>query len=141
MTASLFALLFPERYRYLPANRLINVLLRSCHILGFAVYTGGFWFDQPVALLAPWFWLAVGTGIAMVLIELYGSFSFVIELRGLAVFFKLGLLALAPDSGEAGRWLLAGVIVLASITSHMRGVYRHWSPIEKETIERLAGRA
>jgi len=135
------ALLFPENYRYLPANRLINVTLRSLHILGFAVFVGGFWFEQPAALVAPWFWLAVGTGILMVLIELYGSFTFVIEARGIAVFLKLGLLALAPGSGEAGRWLLASVIVLASITSHMRGVYRHWSPIEKETIERLAGRA
>ena len=136
----LVALLFPARYRYLPGNRLINVLLRSFHILGFAIFTGGYWFGQPQALLAPWFWLAVVTGLLMVAIELYGSFSFVVELRGLAVFFKLGLLALLPSSGEVGFWLLAAVVLIASISSHMTGRLRHIAIVPAATIERLAGR-
>jgi len=136
----LFALLFPARYRYLPASRLLNVSLRSLHILGFSVFTGGYWFGQPNSELAPWLWLAMVSGGLMVLIELYGSFSFVVELRGLAVFLKLGLLALVPVAGERGLWLLATVIVLASVTSHMRGKYRHLSIVSTDTIERLAGR-
>jgi len=137
---SLWALLFPPRYRYLPGARFINVTLRSLHILGVAVFAGGYFFAQPPAALAPWWWLAAGSGLLMVVVELYGSFQFVVELRGVAVFVKLGLLALLPDAGAGGFWLLAVVILLASVSSHMTGRLRHIRIVPAVSIERLAGR-
>lgn len=140
MISHLFSTLFPDQYRYLPYNRLINVLLRSFHILGFSVLTGGYWFGTPLEAMLPWLWLAAVTGTAMVVIELYGSFTFLIELRGLAVLSKLGLLLLIPYTGALAFWLLALVVVLASISSHMTGRLRHLSVVSPATISRLAGR-
>jgi hypothetical protein len=133
----MIAILFPAQYRYLPHNRLINLTLRSLHILSFAVLVGGHYFDQPVIELMPWFQAALVTGGLMVLIELYGSFTFLIELRGLSVLLKLAILGAIPWFWDSRFLLLATVVILASYTSHMQGKYRHMSLISPAVIARL----
>ena len=129
--------LFPERYRYLPYNRWINLTLRSLHILSFSVLTGGHYFNQPVAMLLPWLYAVLVTGGLMVAVELYGSFTFLIELRGLSVLLKILLLAMIPWYWEFRFYFLVAIIMLASVTSHMQGKYRHISIISPALIARL----
>lgn len=75
----------------------------------------------------------------MVLIELYGSFTFFIELRGISVFFKMGLLWLIPMFWDSRFLILSVIIIIASVTSHMRGKYRHISLISEERLNELRG--
>jgi len=72
-----------------------------------------------------------------VLIELYGSFTFLIELRGLSVLLKLAILGAIPWFWDSRFLLLATVVILASYTSHMQGKYRHMSLISPAVIARL----
>ena len=137
--SKIIGVLFPVRYRYLPFNRWINLSLRSLHILSFSVLTGGHFFDQSIVALTPWLHAVLVTGGLMVAIELYGSFTFLIELRGLSVLLKILLLAAIPWFWDLRFGILALIIILASVTSHMQGKYRHISIISPAVIARLRG--
>jgi hypothetical protein len=49
------------------------------------------------------------------------------QVSGLAVLFKLGLLLLIPLAWDARVPILFTVVAVASIGSHMPGRYRHYS--------------
>ncbi len=60
-----------------------------------------------------------------------------LQLRGLAVVAKLGLVALALHRPDATPWLLVGVIVLSSVFAHAPADVRYFSPFPGRRIERL----
>lgn len=136
---AVFRVFFPVKRRFLPFQRELNITLRSIHILCFSVLVGGHFFQQPVDQLTPWLWATVGSGCLMIVIELSGSFSFLIEVRGISVVVKTLLLALVPYFWEERLWMFVAIIFIASVTSHMRGKYRHLSVISEERLNRWRG--
>lgn len=139
MSQGLYRTLFPLKFRYIPHHRTINITLRSLHIVCFSVLVGGHFFNQPADQIMPWLYATLITGGLMMLIELYGSFTFLIELRGLSVIFKTLLLTLIPFFWDSRFLILAVIIIIASITSHMRGKYRHISLISESRLDELRG--
>lgn len=126
MLSGIIRALFPVEYRDFKHKRFIIVVLRSLHIICFSILVGGYFFQQPQALLMPWFLGALLSGLAMFLIDMYGSFMILFEVRGISILFKLFLLAWVPalESGFQVALLLF-VIALSSYISHTTGKIRH----------------
>ena len=121
------ALLFPEPERSLPGERQLRTLFRTAHIAAMAVLLGGHAFDvAPERLHLP-LAFTVGTGGLLVLLELYGSFNWLFQVRGLASLVKIALVCLVPVFWDQRMILLMVVLVIGSLTSHMQARYRYYS--------------
>lgn len=122
---SLRALLCPDPPRRLPHARLLNITARTIHLGAFGLLLGGHVWAVDAERLLPAFWVTVLSGLALVALECAASLRWVVEGRGVAVFLKLGLLLLIPVWWEYRVPLLLGVVVIASIGSHMPARFRH----------------
>lgn len=107
-------------------NRALRVVLRTVHLLGFSVLFGGHWFGLPRAELVPWLYCTVLSGAGLAALELRAGFDWVLQLAGGLVLAKLVLLALVPAFWELRVALLAAVMVLGSVGSHMPAALRHY---------------
>lgn len=117
--------LFPSEPRDFPQRRNLRTLLRALHILAGGVLLGGHIFHQPEPILMPWLWFAVGTGVALLVSDLYASFSIILEMRGLIITIKLLLLAIAAIYPETITVALITIIMIGGVSSHMPGSFRH----------------
>ena len=127
MTPQLSALLFPPVPRSLPYNRGISIGFRTLHLLGSSLLIGGHAFGAEPERLVALLYLTVGSGLGLILLELYRSCDWVYQGMGLLVILK------AVITASAGLWweqrvpLLCLVVVLGSVGSHMPARYRHYS--------------
>ena len=127
MTPQLSALLFPPVPRSLPHNRGISIGFRTLHLLGSSLLIGGHAFGAEPERLVSLLYLTVGSGLGLILLELYRSCDWVHQGMGLLVILK------AVITASAGLWweqrvpLLCLVVVLGSVGSHMPARYRHYS--------------
>ena len=70
----------------------------------------------------------IGTLISGVLLfatDLHASLATLVEVRGAVVLVKLGLLLLVPAAGDNAQWVLAVVLIVGAVSSHLPGRYRH----------------
>lgn len=119
--------MFPNKPRDLPFRLSIRVLSRALHILAAGVLLGGHIFDQTEAVLEPWLWTTVATGIIILLTDLHSSLAILFEVRGIAIIFKIALLLLIPLFWEERIILLVCVLLIGAISSHLPKRYRHRS--------------
>ena len=126
MRGSVARLLVPDVARDFVGKRWLNITLRTAHIATFAVLVGGHVFDVPASELRAWLYAAIGSGAAMMAIQLHASFRWLRELRGAAIVLKLALLCSIAVWWQARVPVLIAVIVLSSFVSHMPGRYRYW---------------
>ncbi len=121
----IFLSLFPVIPRDFPFRRSMRTFLRTIHIFTSGVLLGGLIFNQPMAILEPWLFGAVISGLLLMATDLHASFAVLCELRGLAVIVKIILLILVPVFWEARVQLLIAALVIGSVSSHMPKRYRH----------------
>ena len=119
------AILFPPEPRSFPWRRGIRTVLRALHILTTGVLLGGHVFDQPQALLTPWLWGSIFTGLALLATDLHASCAVLLEARGIAVFVKIGLMTLVPFMWDQRVALLSAALVVGAVSSHLPRTYRH----------------
>ncbi|MBY4677042.1 hypothetical protein [Marinobacterium arenosum] len=120
--------LFPEHKRELPASRAISVGLRSLHLVGISGLAGGYLYQLPLAQWWPFLWLALASGLLMLLKELYQDGIWLLQLRGQAVLLKVALLALSGSwYGGTERWVYILVILLSGVIAHAPGKVRYYS--------------
>ncbi|MDO6460504.1 hypothetical protein Q4485_07345 [Granulosicoccaceae sp. 1_MG-2023] len=120
------SLLFPDVPRDFPFRRWVRIALRTAHLVAIAGLFGGHVFAQPVAALEPWLWAAVLSGFLLFATDLHMSFDALRQVHGLVVIGKVGLLALVPLLWDWRVPLLVAVIVIAAVSSHMPGRWRHY---------------
>lgn len=126
MPDKLRRLFFPSQYREVPQRRLIHNLLRSLHIISLGILIGGYFFDQSVDQLTPWFVATLITGAGLLLVDLYSSCILLFEVRGVSILLKLLLLSSLPLwSHEAEIYLLMLLVILSAFTSHSSKRFRH----------------
>lgn len=106
--------------------RWLRTTLRTAHIAAFAGLVGGHVFDVSPGQLEPWLYATIGSGAALVALNLYQTTRWLIEVRGVVVMLKLLLLCMIPLWWSARLPILFAVIVLSSYVSHMPGRYRYW---------------
>jgi hypothetical protein len=106
-----------------------NVASRTVHLAAISVLLGGHVFGVSPDRLLPWLWVAIATGSALMAIEMYPSIDWLAQGAGLSVLFKLALLLVVPFAWAWRVPILFGVLVVASVGSHMSGRYRHYSVV------------
>ena len=117
--------LFPDPPRDFPFRRTTRIVLRTVHILAAGVLLGGHIFDQPVAILEPWLWGAVVSGLLIFITDLHASLAILFEVRGLAVVLKIFIVLLVFVFWEHRLTLLLLALVIGAVSSHLPKCYRH----------------
>lgn len=129
--------LIPQHKRPLPGKRWISIILRSLHLVGIAGLAGAYLFDQPESAWYPYLVLGVGSGVLLMLKELWVDSIWLYQLRGQLVLFKIFLLGLGVywlESPEA--WIYILVILISGVISHAPGKVRYYSVIYGKTLTR-----
>lgn len=121
----LLAFLFPEQPREFPYRMAVRLSLRALHIMTAGVLLGGHIFQQPTSVLEPWLWVAILSGLAILLTDIYSSFGVLFEIRGIVVLIKILLLSLITVFWEQRIFLLVLILFIGAISSHLPRRYRH----------------
>jgi TM2 domain-containing membrane protein YozV len=138
-TGVIHQLIFPRHYRSLPQRRLLLNIFRSIHILCFSILVGGLYFDQSISALNLWALSVIISGVALFLVDFYGSGVVLFEVRGFTVFIKIILLIIAYLLPPAERFnLLVVVIIFSSFVSHSPRWLRHKTLLPVAWLENLS---
>ena len=81
----------------------------------------------------------VGTGLLIVLLEVYGTLNWLFEVRGLSTVLKVGLVCAIPLFWEQRVWILMAVLAIGSISAHTTARIRHYSLLTGRQAERKSG--
>jgi hypothetical protein len=119
----------------LPYARAWNIALRTAHLAVSGVLVGGHVFDVPATRLAPWLYATIITGAILVLIEAFPRVRWCYQGRGALVGVKLMLLGLIPWLWDYRVPILFGVIVIASVGSHMPARFRYYSVLHQRVLD------
>jgi hypothetical protein len=122
----LSSLVFPAETRSFPGRRGLKILLRAAHVLCAGVLTGGYFFDVGSATRASWLVGTIASGILILVLDLHESGTFLLQLRGLVVVVKIGLLAVLPVFAGNQAWVLAVLVVASVLVSHAPGRIRYY---------------
>jgi hypothetical protein len=119
------------------ASRACNIALRTAHIGITGMLLGGHFFGVAAGRLLPLLYLAVLTGAALGIAEVYPNLRSVFEVRSLVIAAKVLLLCLVPLLWNYRFDILIAVLVMASAGSHMPRRYRHHSVLEHENVKAI----
>ena len=106
----------------------MKILLRATHVPCAGILTGAYLFGAAPALRHDWLLATIATGSLILLLDLFESGVFLLQIRGLVLILKLGLLAALPVLEGWSGWLLAVLLAMSVITSHAPGKIRHLVP-------------
>jgi hypothetical protein len=107
--------------------RLIRITLRTAHLIAFGALYGGSVYGAGGEQLHPALLATVGTGGALMTLELYRTPLWLAQVRGLATLLKIVLVVGAALWWDARLWLLTAAIIVGGVSSHMPGRFRYYS--------------
>jgi hypothetical protein len=114
--------------------RLWNILFRTAHLGAMGVLLGGHAFDMPPERLYTALGCTIATGAALGALEAWGSTIWFHQGRGLLTLAKLALLLLVPVFWDQRLAILAVVVVLAGVGSHMPAKFRYYSVVYRRVL-------
>jgi hypothetical protein len=132
--AGLRALLFPVTRRHFPNGRWWNIAARTVHIGATGILLGGHVFGQPASTLVPMLAVAIGSGVALVAIEVYPSAHWAHQVCAIGVYLKVLLLCAVPFAWEYRVPILLVVVLIASVGAHMPRKFRHYSVVYRKVM-------
>ena len=115
-------------------KRWIKISLRTLHLLSVAGVGGGVLFGLEKGLWLNYWWLALGTGALMMLIDVISNPIWLVQIRGITVFVKLVLLILMVKFPAWDSALLMLIIIMSSVISHAPGKLRYYSVYHRKVI-------
>ena len=124
--SALAQLIFPAEPRRLPGHRAIKIVLRGLHTLAAGVLVGAWLFEVPAESRSLTLALVIASGAAMLLIDLYESGAFLLQVRGLVLIGKIVTLTCLPLFGSLTGLALAVLFVVAVISSHAPSKVRYF---------------
>ena len=116
-------------------GRAVNIGLRTAHIGVTGVLCGGHVFGVPPEQLKIWLLWTILTGGMLTAVEAFPHVYWLYQGRGLCVLAKLALLCLIPWLWDYRVAILAAVIVLASVGSHMPARFRYYSVLHGRMLD------
>jgi len=117
------------------ALRAWNIALRTAHIGITGMLLGGHFFAIPAIRLLPFLYLAILTGAALAVFELYPDWRGLFEVRSLLIAVKLLLLGSIPWLWNYRVAILIIVLTIASAGAHMPRRIRHFSILGYENMQ------
>jgi hypothetical protein len=119
----------------LVSDRAWNIAFRTAHIAAMGILLGGHVFaETPEQRLLVSLYFTVGTGIALALSEAGPSWLWFHQLRGLMTMGKIVLACGVPLFWTLRVPILLGVVVIASVGSHMPARFRYYSVLYRQVI-------
>ncbi len=115
-------------------KRWTKISLRTLHILAVAGVGGGILFGLEKGLWINYWWLALVSGVLMMLIDIISNPVWVVQVRGLVIFLKLILLAFMGNGAGLDSLLLALIIIISAVISHAPGKLRYYSLYHRKVI-------
>jgi hypothetical protein len=117
-------LLFPDEARTFTGERWVDIGLRCAHLVGVAGIGGGFLLTLEQDRRLTFWHLTLVSGVLLSLLYLWSSAAWLLQRKGLAIMFKLVLLALALGLPTWRGSLFIAVIVLSGLIAHAPGRVR-----------------
>jgi hypothetical protein len=115
--------------------RAVDTFLRTCHIGVTGILFGGALFEVPFPQLLVWHHLAIGTGCALIISEIYHCPHWIYQGRGVMVLVHVGLLGIIHYRQDLMIPILTAVLAFGCIGSHMPKNLRYWSFIHGRVID------
>ena len=110
------------------SDRWWNIAFRTAHIAAMGVLLGGHVYaEAPEQRLLLSLGLTVGTGAVLALSEIGPGWLWFHQLRGLMTMGKIGLMCSVALLWPLRVPILLGVVVIASVGSHMPARFRYYS--------------
>jgi hypothetical protein len=114
--------------------RALKIGFRTIHIGAMGLLLGGLAFDISPERLQVSFWVTVGSGVALVLVESGARWLWFHQLSGVMTLTKVALFAAVPLAWDFRLPILLAVLVIGSVGSHMPGRFRHYSVWHRKVI-------
>ena len=108
-------------------KRWTKISLRTLHVLAVAGVGGGILFGLEKGLWVSYWWLALVSGVLIMVIDIVSNPIWIVQVRGLTIFLKLILLAFLGSYPSLDRWLLFVIIIISAVISHAPGKLRYYS--------------
>jgi hypothetical protein len=108
--------------------------MRTLHLLSLAGVGGGVLFGIDADLWVGYWWLALGSGGLLMLIDIVSNPVWIVQVRGIVILTKLLLLAFLGSGALLDRWILIVVIVMSAVISHAPGKLRYYSVYHRKTL-------
>ena len=115
-------------------KRWTKISLRTLHLLAVAGVGGGILFGLEKDLWVNYWWLALVSGVLMMVIDIVSNPVWIVQVRGLVIYLKLILLAFLGSNPSLDGWLLAVIIMMSGIISHAPGQLRYYSAYHRKVI-------
>jgi len=114
-----------EKQNLRPAwTRLLDIVLRTAHVVVISILFGGFVFRIPVGQILPWQYLVVASGLALIASEVAHHRHWPVQARGGLVVLHAGLFVLVCFRPGLA---LPCLLVVGMAGSHMPKKFRYWS--------------
>lgn len=113
----------------------VDIGLRSLHIGVAGVLLGGVIFKQPLSELHYWAWWTVGTGLGLVASEVYHSWRWPYQGRGVMVMLHIACVAVLHAWLQCAVPLMWAALIIGAVGSHMPRKYRHWSFLDGQVMD------
>jgi len=116
------------------ASRPLRTTLRTTHLLAFGALYGGHVFDIAPERLLPALAAVLASGGAFMLFEIWRAPIWLVQVRGVATYAKLGLLLSVPAFWAERVWILSAIVVIGTVVSHMPSRYRYYSLLHRRVM-------
>ncbi len=117
-----------------PGIRSIRTTLRTAHLIAFGIFYGGHVYGIASERLGPALLATVGSGAALMGLEVYRMPLWLVQIRGVATLAKIGLVLAVPAFWSFRVALLTTAVVIGGIASHMPGRYRYYSILHGRAV-------
>ena len=115
-------------------SKVVDLILRSCHLGISSVLFGGFVWEVPFARLANWHHLVIVTGSVLIMFNIYKSRHWPYQGRGLMAGLHLGLIWFVHIRPDLLLPVLMIVLAIGVVGSHMPAFLRHWSIVHRRVL-------
>ncbi|MGF1736494.1 hypothetical protein [Photobacterium satsumensis] len=121
-------------------QRLSKTAIRAMHILGIAGSAGGILYGVEQSLWLHWWVMAMVTGVIMTGLEIRQSSLWLIQLKGVLTFVKLGLLSSFFWLPQHKPELFIVILVMSVVIAHGPAGLRHYSIWHRRRIDEPKGK-
>ena len=115
-------------------KRWTKISLRTLHLLAVAGVGGGILFGLEKELWINYWWLAMASGVLMMLLDIISNPVWMVQVRGVSIFIKLILLACLGSNPDWDGPLVVLIIIISSVISHAPGKLRYYSVYHRRVI-------
>jgi hypothetical protein len=112
----------------------VRTSLRVAHLLAVGALYGGHVFDVSPERLLPALVAVVVSGGAFMAFEIWCAPIWAVQVRGLATYFKLGLICSVNLFWDYRVVILSVVMAIGTVVSHMPARYRYYSLWHRRAI-------